>query len=93
MPELFSILYIFLFAASGLGLSRLIFHREKPLVRIWLGLALGMAMLLWLPALFSFALGFYMLSQLLGLFTACMAGAAGYYFSRKRAMRLRAVEI
>ncbi len=84
MPELFSILYIALFAASGTGLSRLLFHREKPLVRLWLGLAMGMAMLLWLPALFSFALGFHLLSQLLALLAACLAGAAGYFFSRKR---------
>ncbi len=83
MAELFSIFYLALFAASGCGLSRLLFHREKPLVRIWLGLAFGMAMLVWLPALFSFALGFQLLSQLLGLFVACAAGAVGFYFSRK----------
>ena len=87
MPELFSILYILLFAASGLGLSRLLFHREKPLVRIWLGLAFGMAMLMWFPALFSFAFGFHMLSQMLGLLAACLAGTAGFFFSRKRTMQ------
>ena len=84
MAELLSILYVALFAASGIGLSRLVFSREKPLVRIWLGLAFGMAMLMWLPALFSFALGFHLLSQLLGLLVACIGGAAGFYFSRKR---------
>ena len=84
MAELLSILYVALFAASGIGLSRLLFYREKPLVRIWLGLAFGLAMLMWLPALFSFALGFYLPAQLLGLLVACLAGAAGFFFSRKR---------
>ena len=84
MAELLSILYIALFAASGIGLSRLLFYREKPLVRIWLGLAFGMAMLMWLPALFSFVLGFHLLAQLLALLLACLGGAAGFYFSRKR---------
>ena len=42
MAELLSVCYVALFAASGIGLSRLLFYREKPLVRIWLGLAFGM---------------------------------------------------
>lgn len=84
MAELLSILYISLFAASGIGVSRLLFHREKPLVRIWLGLAFGMGMLMWFPALFSFALGFYLPAQLLGLLLSCLVGAAGFFFSRKR---------
>lgn len=86
MSEVLSIFYVALFAASGIGLSRLLFHQEKPLVRIWLGLAFGMAMLIWLPALFSFALGFYLPAQLLGLLAACLIGAAGFFFSRKQSM-------
>ncbi|MEZ4509725.1 MAG: hypothetical protein R2912_12700 [Eubacteriales bacterium] len=83
MAEIFSILYLALFATAGIGISRLLYRGEKPLVRIWLGLAFGMAMLIWLPALFSFAFGFRLISQLLGLFVACLAGAAGFYYSRK----------
>lgn len=86
MAEVLSILYVALFATSGIGLARLLFSREKPLVRIWLGLAMGMAMLIWFPALFSFVLGFFLPAQLLGLLLACLAGAAGFYFSRKRTM-------
>ncbi|MEA4913418.1 MAG: hypothetical protein VB061_02495 [Christensenella sp.] len=86
MAELLSICYVALFAASGIGISRMFFAREKPLVRIWLGLALGMAMLIWFPALFSFVLGFYLPAQLLGLLLACILGSAGYFFSRKRSL-------
>ncbi len=88
MSELISILYLCLFAASGIGLSRLLFNREKPLVRLWLGLAIGMALMMWVPALFSFVLGFRLRSQLLALFVVCLAGAAGFYFSRRQEMRL-----
>ena len=87
MAETLSILYLALFAAAGIGLSRLLYHGEKPLIRIWLGLAFGMAMLIWLPALFSFAFGFRLISQLLGLLVACLAGAAGFYFSRKNELQ------
>ena len=86
MAELLSICYVALFAASGIGLSRLLFYREKPLIRIWLGLTFGMAMLIWFPALFSFAMGFYLPAQLLGLLLACGVGAVGFIFSRKHAM-------
>ncbi len=86
MTELLSFLYVALFAASGIGLSRLLFYREKPLVRIWLGLVFGMAMLIWFPALFSFAMGFYLPAQILGLVLACLLGAAGFFFSRKRSL-------
>ncbi|NLI53063.1 MAG: hypothetical protein GX417_01925 [Clostridiales bacterium] len=84
MAELLSILCLALFAASGIGLSRLLLYKEKPLVRLWLGLAFGMAMLLWFPALFSFALGFTLPAQLLGLAAACLFGAAGFWFGRKK---------
>jgi hypothetical protein len=88
MAELLSILYVAAFAASGIGISRAVFFREKPLVRIWLGLTAGLAMLLWFPALFSFALGFYLPAQLLGLLLACLLGAAGFFFSRKRSLSI-----
>lgn len=86
MAELFSILYLALFALSGLGISRLFFYRDRPMIRIWLGLTFGMLMLIWLPALFSFVFGFVLLSQLLGLFAACLIGAVCWLLSRKKSL-------
>jgi len=88
MAELVSILYLGLFALCGLGVSRLVFYRERPLRRVWLGLVFGYAMLLWFPALFSFALGFRLLSQLLGLALACLIGGAGWFFARNRSLTI-----
>lgn len=88
MAEMGSILYLGLFALSGLGLSRLLFYRERPIRRFWLGLVFGYAMLLWFPALFSFALGFRLLSQLLGLALACLIGGAGWLFARRKSLTI-----
>ncbi|MEZ4628212.1 MAG: hypothetical protein R2912_09080 [Eubacteriales bacterium] len=78
---------IALFATSG-TVSRFLFSREKPLVRIWLGLALGMAMFIWFPALFSFLLGLiYPRSYRLTAGLSCR-GAAGFYFSAKNRLSL-----
>ena len=74
MAELVSLVYLALFACSGLGVARLLFYRERPLRRIWLGLVFGFAMLLWLPALFSFAMGFVLRAQLLALSLAVAIG-------------------
>jgi cadmium resistance protein CadD (predicted permease) len=62
----------------------LFFYRDRPMIRIWLGLTFGMLMLIWLPALFSFVFGFVLLSQLLGLLAACMLGAVCWMLSRKK---------
>ena len=84
MAEFASLLYLALFAASGLGIARLLFFRERPLRRIWLGLVFGFAMLLWFPALFSFAMGFRLPAQLLGLALAVAIGGVCWSLSRKK---------
>ena len=49
--------------------------RMDRLVRLWLGLCAGLVMMMWLPALFAFALRFDRAAQLLGL--AVAAAIAG----------------
>lgn len=86
MAEVVSFFYLALFAVSGLGISRFLFYRDRPLRRFWLGLVFGYAMLLWFPALFSFALGFRISAQLFGLALAVLIGALFWVLSRKRSM-------
>lgn len=86
MAIIVSFIYLLLFAMSGLGVSRLVFYRDRPLIRVWLGLAFGLLMLIWLPALFSFVLGFVLLSQILGLVAGCLIGAACFFLSRRKSL-------
>ncbi len=88
MAIIVSLIYLLLFGLSGLGVSRLIFYRDRPLIRVWLGLAFGLLMLIWLPALFSFIFGFVLLSQILGLVVACAIGAVCFLLSRKKSLTL-----
>ena len=85
MGAVFSILYMLAFAASGVLVARLLFPQKRPVIRLWLGLAFGLALLIWLPALFSFALTFSLLSQLLALAAACLLGTVCFLLSRKKA--------
>ncbi len=84
MAVVFSFLYLAVFAASGLGVSRTLFFRDRPLVRVWLGLTFGMLMLIWLPALFSFIFGFVLLSQLLAAATAAGVGVVCWLVALKK---------
>lgn len=66
--EVLSVLYLLVYAFSGISIARYVFHKEHPVKRVFFGLVFGLAMLLWLPTIFSFALSkFNLLSQLLGL--------------------------
>jgi len=55
----------FCFLLLGASLARLAFFKEPAIVRFWLGLVIGLAAAMWMPALFAFALGFCYLSILL----------------------------
>ena len=86
--DIIAVLYLAAFIAAGQLLSRWVFCRSPRVVRITLGAALSLLMLMWLPALFSFGLGFTLLSQLLAL---AVAAATGFISAKKAAKPLMAV--
>lgn len=51
-------LYLILFLVSGVMIVRLMLPRHSPLVRMWLGLSLGLLLMMQLPALCAYALRF-----------------------------------
>ncbi len=65
--NLFALAYLAAFLFSGEIYARTLFKRESRLVRSTMGMALAVFALQWLPALFSFVLGFKLLSQILAL--------------------------
>lgn len=86
--DIIAVLYLAAFIAAGQLLSRWVFCRSPRVVRITLGTALSLLMLMWLPALFSFGLGFTLLSQLLAL---AAAAATGFISAKKAVKPLMAV--
>lgn len=53
-----SIVYLLLYMAAGMQMIRFLLPRKSPLVRGWLGAALGMLLEMQLPALFAWLFGF-----------------------------------
>ncbi len=72
-----------LYLLCGVALTDGVFRRRDRLTRLWLGLCAGLIMMMWLPALYAFALRFTRVSQLLGLLTAAALAAGAQYVTRK----------
>lgn len=64
------------FELAGLVSAERLFARFERAVRVWLGLSLGLLMMMWLPALLAFAIDFTVVAQLLGLALAALIAAA-----------------
>ena len=70
-----SIALLAAFLACGLLLCDGLFRRESGIVRLWLGLCAGLMLLMWLPALCAYPLGFTRAAQWTALaLSALLAG-------------------
>ena len=77
----FALIDTALFALSGLLIATWLFQKERLVKRVWLGLALGLLLLTWLPSLFAFFIGFIFLAQILALGTAILLGGVCVFFA------------
>ena len=53
-----SILYLALFLAGGVFMARMLLPRLRPVLRVYLGLSLGVLLLMWLPVGWAYAVSF-----------------------------------
>ena len=84
-----SILYMLFYASAGILIGRCLFADETFARRLWLGLTVGLFGSIWLPSLFSFALGFGTLSHILGAAGMALITVV-CQFSKKKAPPVRA---
>ena len=80
------ILILCAFLFCGVVSADALFRRKCGLIRIWLGLSMGLVMMMWLPTLFAFVLNFTKTANLLGLACAGLI-AAGLSLSMRRSPR------
>ncbi|MEF9877952.1 MAG: hypothetical protein RR975_00855 [Clostridia bacterium] len=64
-----SILYLLIFLAAGVVMARLLVPRLRPLLRVYIGCSLGLLLLMWLPALWAYAVSFTLKALWLSAFT------------------------
>lgn len=82
-----AILYLLFFLTGGCLITRLLFKRMRPLVRIYLGLSVGVLLLMWLPVLWAYAFTFDMLSHALALLSLAALCAAAWLARDKRSAK------
>lgn len=74
-----AILYLMIFLACGVLMVRFLLPTQKKVYRLWLGLSLGLVLMMWLPALMAFLIGYTLwghmatLLLLLALLMGCYA--------------------
>ncbi len=74
-----------MFALSGFSAARFALPNDRLTRQIAMGLAFGLALLMWLPVLFAFIMGFTLLAQLLALAVAIGIGLLFAVLGKKRA--------
>ena len=76
-------LYLAAYVFCGLCIVRFLLPRKTVLTRVWLGVSLGLLLMMWLPALMAFAVKFSVAGHLLALIS--LAGVTvGTYFLRDK---------
>ncbi|MBQ4551673.1 MAG: hypothetical protein IJA59_01840 [Clostridia bacterium] len=79
-----SLLYLAAYLIAGVGIAHCLVPRVRVLARVWIGLTLGILLMMWLPALLAFFVDFSVLGHMLALIPLG-AITAGAYFLRDKA--------
>ena len=80
-----SLLYILVFAVSGFLAARFVLKDDRFVKQLAMGLAFGLVMLMWLPVLLAFIMGFTALAQILAAVIAAGLGVLCVMRGRKKA--------
>lgn len=82
-----AILYLFVFSLCGCAIAHFLLPRIRPVARIWLGLCLGILLMMWLPFLVGFAFDFTLKAHLLALIPLALLTAGTFFIRDKHAAR------
>ncbi len=81
------ILYFALYLLCGLCIVRWLLPRHTVLTRVWLGSALGLLLMMWLPALMAFFFRFSVKGHLLALLPLALLTGGAYLLRSKQPAR------
>lgn len=75
-----ALVYFLLFEGAGVCMAHFLLPRKSVIARVWLGLALGLGLMMWLPALCAFVCGtFSMDAQLLAMVPLMLLTAVCFF--------------
>ena len=82
-----AIVYLAYYLLGGVMIVRCLLPGHRPLNRIWLGLSLGLLLLMWLPALCAFALDFTWTAHAVAPILLALLTGGAYLLRDKRTVR------
>ena len=80
--------YLAAFEACGVVISERIFRRYGRMARLWLGMVMGLILLMWMPSLFAFAMRFSAAAHWCALGTALIAAGCSLFLPGPRDRRV-----
>ena len=81
---MFAVLYLVLFLWGGVFLAWMLLPRVKPVLRVYLGVSLGVLLMMWLPVLWAYAVRFSFTAHWLAAVTLTVLCALGWLFRDRR---------
>ncbi len=82
-----AIVYWVIYLLCGCAIIRLLLPRMRPIARVWLGLCLGIMLMMWLPALMAFVMDFTVAAHLWAFIPLAALVAASFLLRDKREMQ------
>lgn len=76
--------YLAIYLTCGVAAVRWLLPRHSPMVRVWLGMSLGLLMMMWLPALCAFGLDFTLAAHWVALIPLGLVTGGCYLLRDKR---------
>lgn len=75
-----ALVYFLLFEGAGVAISFFLLPKKNVVTRVWLGLTLGLGLMMWLPALCAFLCGFTVDAHLLAMAPLFLLTGAAFFF-------------
>ena len=80
-----SVIWLLCYISSGIYVVRSLLPRKRPVIRVWLGIAAGIILMMWLPALCAFQLSFSAKAHWVSLVPLLMIDGLCYLLRDQRA--------
>jgi len=81
------VIYLLVYLLAGCSLIRDLLPGKRFIARLWLGAALGLLLMMWLPALLAFICRFSVKGHMLALVPLCGAVLGTHFFLRDKSRR------
>ncbi|MBQ5769550.1 MAG: hypothetical protein IIW08_00065 [Clostridia bacterium] len=82
------IFVMILFMAFGVMQATAVFHERSMMIKVWLGMTMGLMEMMWFPSVFAYAFDFTMTAQIFALSLSALISACACVFAARKTKTL-----